>query len=75
MFWHDTFTEHNHPDVGKAAIKVLEAAGFDVIFVEKKKCCGRPAMSKGLLDDVRSLAEHNVALLAPYARQGIPIVG
>ena len=75
VFFHDTFTEHNEPHVGQAAIRVLEAAGYDVILPEGKKCCGRPAMSKGLLDEVKRLAAHNVTVLAPYARQDIPIVG
>jgi Fe-S oxidoreductase len=61
--------------VGRAAWKVLERAGIAPILLEKKECCGRPAVSKGLLDEAARLAEHNVALLAPYAREGIPIVG
>lgn len=75
VLWHDTFMEHNDPHIGQAAVKVLEAAGFDVILPEKRQCCGRPAVSKGLLDEARRLAEHNLQVLAPYARQGIPIVG
>ncbi|HLV43682.1 MAG TPA: FAD-linked oxidase C-terminal domain-containing protein, partial [Aggregatilineales bacterium] len=75
VLWHDTFMEHNDPQIGQAAVKVLEAAGYDVTLVEKRQCCGRPAVSKGMLDDARKLAEHNLALLAPYARQGIPITG
>jgi Fe-S oxidoreductase len=75
VLFNDTFMEHNHPQIGQAAVKVLEAAGYEVILVDKKACCGRPAVSKGLLDDARRMAERNVALLAPFAEQGIPIVG
>jgi Fe-S oxidoreductase len=75
VLFHDTFMEYNHPRIGQAAVRVLEAAGFDVILVEKKQCCGRPAVSKGMLDEARRMAQHNVALLAPYAERGIPIVG
>jgi len=75
VLFHDTFMEFNHPHIGQAAVKVLEAAGFDVILVEKRKCCGRPAVSKGMLDEARHMAQHNVALLAPYAERSIPIVG
>ncbi len=75
VFFHDTFMEHNHPEIGVAAIQVLEAAGYLPILLENKKCCGRPAVSKGLLDEAKALAEHNVAILAPYAQAGIPIVG
>jgi Fe-S oxidoreductase/FAD/FMN-containing dehydrogenase len=75
VLFHDTFMQHNDPQIGQAAVKVLEAAGYDVIVLEQKKCCGRPAMSKGMLDEAARLAKHNIALLAPYAEQGIPIVG
>jgi len=75
VLFHDTFMEYNHPAIGHAAVSVLETAGFDVILVEKKQCCGRPAVSKGMLDEARRMAQHNIALLAPYAERGIPIVG
>lgn len=75
VFFHDTFVEHNDPHIGQAAIRVLEAAGYAPILLRDRKCCGRPATSKGMLDEARRLALHNVALLAPYAERGIPIVG
>lgn len=75
IFFHDTFMEHNHPEVGQAAIRVLEAAGYQPVVLEDRKCCGRPAISKGLLDEASKNAHHNVELLAPYARRGLPIVG
>jgi FAD/FMN-containing dehydrogenase/Fe-S oxidoreductase len=75
IFFHDTFTEHNDPHIGRAAIKILRSAGYEPMILPDKVCCGRPAVSKGLLDEALKLAKHNVALLAPYAKQGIPIVG
>lgn len=75
VFFHDTFIEHNNPHVGQAAIQILEAGGYKVIILPEKKCCGRPAVSKGLLDEAARLARHNLALLAPYAERDIPIVG
>jgi FAD/FMN-containing dehydrogenase/Fe-S oxidoreductase len=75
VYFHDTFTEYNYPRIGVAAVRLLEAAGFDVIVEERRVCCGRPMLSKGLVREARKLAERNVAVLAPYARQGIPIVG
>jgi Fe-S oxidoreductase len=75
VFYHDTFMEHNNPQIGQAAVTVLEAAGYDVIVIEKHACCGRPAISKGLLDVGKQMAAANVALLAPYALRGIAIVG
>jgi FAD/FMN-containing dehydrogenase/Fe-S oxidoreductase len=74
VLFHDTFLEYNCPEVGRAATLLLEEAGFAVELVARK-CCGRPAISKGLLDQARRDAQYNIALLLPYARQGIPIVG
>jgi len=75
VFFHDTFMEYNDPQIGKASIKILEAAGYEAIILHGKKDSGRPAVSKGLLDHAEKLARHNLKLLAPYAKQGIPIVG
>jgi FAD/FMN-containing dehydrogenase/Fe-S oxidoreductase len=75
VFFHDTFTEHHNPDIGQASIKVLNTLGFKPIVLYKKACCGRPAVSKGMLKNAKKLARANLKLLAPYARLGTPIVG
>lgn len=75
VFFHDTFMEYNDPHIGQAAVKVLRAAGYDPVILFDKKDSGRPAVSKGLLDNAANLARHNLKLLAPYAKDGIPIVG
>ncbi|GAB4474805.1 MAG: FAD-binding and (Fe-S)-binding domain-containing protein [Anaerolineae bacterium] len=74
VFFYDTFMEYNDPRVGQAAIRVLEAAGYEVI-VPDHPCCGRPMISRGLLDDAAQHARRNLAILAPYARAGLPIIG
>ncbi|MBI3734066.1 MAG: 4Fe-4S dicluster domain-containing protein, partial [Chloroflexi bacterium] len=70
----DTFMNYNYPSIGIAATRLLEAAGHTVLALQRP-CCGRPYISKGLLEQARALAKQNVARLAPYARRGIPIVG
>jgi Fe-S oxidoreductase len=70
----DCFTTYNNPEVGIAAVRVLEAAGYQVELAALE-CCGRPAISKGLLPLARELAAANVQKLASFARQNIPIVG
>ncbi|MBI5878606.1 MAG: FAD-binding protein [Chloroflexi bacterium] len=70
----DTYMNHNYPSIGVAAAKVLQSAGVEV-FAPQRPCCGRPFISKGLLDEAKSLAARNIELLAPIARAGIPIVG
>ena len=46
------FTTFTEPGVGRAAIELLEAAGYDVR-LESGGCCGRASISKGLLDQAR----------------------
>ena len=70
----DTWAEHNAPGVAQAAFDVLQAAGYRVI-VPPYACCGRTLLSKGMLPDARAAAERVLDLLAPYAEQGLPIVG
>ena len=70
----DTFVTYNTPEVGRAAVELLEGAGYRVQLADKK-CCGRPLISKGMLADAKALAEWNVARLAPLVARGIPIVG
>ena len=64
VLFNDTFMNFNYPSVGIAATKLLEAAGFRVEVVERK-CCGRPMISKGMLDAAHDNARYNVDLLYP----------
>ncbi|MEZ4714486.1 MAG: FAD-linked oxidase C-terminal domain-containing protein [Caldilineaceae bacterium] len=75
ILFHDTWVNYNETGVGQAAIRVLEAAGYAVYLAAGKKCCGRPLITGGQADKAKPWVDHNVALLAPYAAQGVPIVG
>lgn len=70
----DCFNTYNTPEVGRAAVRVLEAAGYRVELAGLP-CCGRPALSKGLLRLGRELAVENVRRLIGHARSGAPVVG
>lgn len=63
ILWDDTWVRYHEPGVGRAAVAVLEAAGFEVALADGRVCCGRPAASRGLLDRVRRQGAHNVRLL------------
>ena len=63
ILWDDTFVRYHEPHIGIAAVKVLEALGFDVAFVKNRRCCGRPAFTVGNLDAAAKLGKHNIALL------------
>lgn len=75
ILFHDTWVNYNETRVGQAAIRVLEAAGYEVFLAAGKKCCGRPLITGGQADKAKPWVDHNVALLAPYAARGVPIVG
>jgi FAD/FMN-containing dehydrogenase/Fe-S oxidoreductase len=70
----DTFTNYNHPELGRASVKVLEALGYQVI-VPKVQCCGRPMLSAGLMDKAKSSANANVKTISRYIEQGVKLVG
>lgn len=62
--WDDCFVRYNEPNIGKAAVKVLEAAGYTVNLLTGRACCGRPAFSTGRLDVAAEFGRKNIALLA-----------
>jgi FAD/FMN-containing dehydrogenase/Fe-S oxidoreductase len=68
----DTYTEYNYPHLGQAALRVANAAGFDVRVWGPREigCCGRPLISKGLLDDARWLARRNVKRMTAAVKNG-----
>ncbi|MFA1610988.1 FAD-binding and (Fe-S)-binding domain-containing protein [Halobellus rubicundus] len=69
----DTYTNYSHPDVGKAAVEVLEAAGVHVDLADVTDS-GRPAFSKGFLDAARETARENVDTLVPRVEDGWDVV-
>jgi Fe-S oxidoreductase len=74
VFLADSFTSYTEPEIGRAAIELLEMAGWEVELAGDV-CCGRASISKGLLDDARARQADLVATLGRAARNGTPIVG
>jgi len=70
----DTFMIYNYPEIGRAAVELLERLGYDVILAEAG-CCGRTMISKGMIGAAKKAARRNVDALLPLAERGIPIVG
>src|SRR3954469_4485502 len=64
ILWDETFVRYHEPHIGMAAVKLLEAFGFEVSLVKNRRCCGRPAFSQGNLDAAAKLAQHNVSQLS-----------
>jgi FAD/FMN-containing dehydrogenase/Fe-S oxidoreductase len=75
VLYDDTFVRYYHPEIGQAAVRVLEALGYAVTVIDRLGCCGRPLISKGQLHEAKRWAARNVEILAPYAERGVPIVG
>ncbi len=74
ILWDDTFVRYHEPHIGIAAVKVLEALGFEVSLVKERRCCGRPAFSQGNLDAALKLADHNIKILSSLQHSSTPIV-
>ena len=73
VLFNDTYTEFNHPEIGRAAVAVLNAMGYRAI-VPPWQCCGRPLISKGMLDKAKLKAEDFLQTFRPFAEKGIPII-
>ncbi len=71
----DTYTNYHEPDLGSAAVQILEALGHSVIVEPRQACCGRPMISKGLLERARGSAQQNLEQLGGYALEGVPVIG
>ena len=74
ILWDDTFVRYHEPHIGIAAVRVLEALGFEVSLATNRECCGRPAFSQGNLDDATDLGKHNVDLLSSLQYSSTPIL-
>jgi FAD/FMN-containing dehydrogenase/Fe-S oxidoreductase len=75
LLWPDTFTNHLAPWVGKAAVEVLEAAGYRVVLPAKTVCCGLTWISTGQLSRAKKVLERSLGVLAPALAAGTPVVG
>ncbi|MFB6087235.1 MAG: (Fe-S)-binding protein, partial [Haloarculaceae archaeon] len=70
----DVYTNYSDPEIGQAAVRVLEAAGCHVRIPDDLASSGRPAYSLGFLDRASERAEANVDALAPLVEDGWSVV-
>ncbi|HEV8501311.1 MAG TPA: FAD-linked oxidase C-terminal domain-containing protein [Casimicrobiaceae bacterium] len=82
MLFVDTFTNYFEPENARAALAVLDAAGYAVQVAHaaadddaRPLCCGRTYLGAGLVDEARAEARRMVAALAPHVARGGAIVG
>ncbi|RCV48523.1 FAD-binding oxidoreductase [Marinitenerispora sediminis] len=75
LLWPDTFTDNLRPEIGAAAVRVLEAAGFAVRVPAATLCCGLTWISTGQLGVARRVLRRTVTALRAEIRAGTPVVG
>jgi glycerol-3-phosphate dehydrogenase subunit C len=73
VYFHACGTNYYEPGLGEMVVAVLEHNGFHVI-IPPQDCCGLPLQSNGNFKAARAYVRRLVANLAPYARDGVPIV-
>jgi glycerol-3-phosphate dehydrogenase subunit C len=73
-FFHGCGTNYYEPRLGEMTVALLEHNGI-AVDVPKQDCCGLPLQSNGLFDDARGYVHRLAARLAPFARDGVDIVG
>ncbi len=73
LLFPDVYTTYTNPGAGKAAVRVLEAADCHVRIADVEGS-GRPAYSKGLVDETRAIARDTVETLAPDVDTGWDVV-
>src|SRR5579872_4874868 len=75
LLWADTFNNYFLPATARAAVEVLETAGFRVLVPQANLCCGRPLYDFGMLDRAERLLLEILDQLEPEIEAGIPVVG
>jgi Fe-S oxidoreductase len=75
VLWPDTFTNHFHPAVGRAAVEVLEHAGWTVSIPTQPLCCGLTWISTGQLDIAKRVLRRSIDALAGHVRRGGLVLG
>ena len=74
LLFADTFNNYFLPQTARAAVEVLEHAGYQVLVPMEHVCCGRPLYDDGFLDEAKQYLHHVMHVLAPYVERSIPIV-
>ena len=75
LLWVDSFSDSFDPAVPRAAVRLLESAGWSVRLPAGQACCGLTWISTGQLDGARARLRGLLDQLAPWAERGVPVVG
>ncbi|MGH3642060.1 MAG: FAD-binding and (Fe-S)-binding domain-containing protein [Mycobacterium sp.] len=76
VLWVDSFTNGLAPEIARAAVTVLEHAGYSVVLTRRQQCCGLTWITTGQLDVARRLLRKSLDALEPFLQDpNIAIVG
>ena len=75
LLWADSFSESLDGAGARAMVDVLREAGYQVLVPDQQACCGLTWISTGQLDGARRQLERTMSVLAPFAANGVPIIG
>ena len=75
VLWPDTWNNYFLPGTARAAVRVLEAAGYHVVVPHRPLCCGRPLYDYGMLDTAKELLRDVLDAMRPHLRAGLNVVG
>jgi Fe-S oxidoreductase len=76
----DTFNRWFEPENARAAMRVLQAAGYKVSAAQplvrgRPLCCGRTFLAAGMAEQAKAEARRTLDALRPYVARGVPIIG
>jgi len=74
VFFIDEFSQYYDVEIGKKAISLLHGLGYNVQVFRSQES-GRAAISKGLLNKAKKLANDNVHFYADKVNKSVPLVG
>jgi Fe-S oxidoreductase len=74
VLWADTFTNLFDPEIGIAALEVLDAAGFAPLLSPPGLCCGRPLYDFGMLEPAKRALRRVLDALSVPLEMGWPVL-
>jgi Fe-S oxidoreductase len=75
LLWPDTFTNHLHPEIGQAAVQVLNHFKYNVQLPAAGLCCGRPLYDYGFLPLAKKMLRQILDTMRPQIEAGMPLIG